>query len=48
MDCTPNNEEAENAFHTCVKWLVHYSYPDIKFVEKLANLRDYVISTAYR
>ena len=41
FDSAPTDQEAADAFTTCIRWLEHHRYPDVNFVCKMRELRDY-------
>ena len=41
FDSAPTDQEAADAFTTCIRWLEHHGYPDVNFVCKMSELRDY-------
>ena len=38
FDSAPTDQEAADAFTTCVRWLEHHGYPDVNFVCKMSEL----------
>ena len=42
-DDPPDDQDAAEAFNTCIRWLEHHGFPDSEFLEKMVSLRDYAL-----
>ena len=42
-DDPPDDQDAAEAFNTCIRWLEHHGFPDSDFLEIMVSLRDYAL-----